>query len=365
MKVCHCTTVHPRDDIRILFKQCNSLVKENHEVFLIVADGKGNETRDNVIIIDIGAFRSNRFKRVTAGKRKLLKEAINIKADVYHFHDPELLSAGKAIKKNGGKVVYDSHEDVPKQILYKKWLGPFWLRKILANQFDKYEKRVVKKFDGLVSVVDEITEKFSCRHKVTLKNYPLIGIYKQYVIPYSQKKKQLVYVGSLSEERGIKDCINAMKLLPSDYKMVLIGKFSSKDFETECRNLKEWDRIEYKGFLNIKDVAPILGESMVGLCILHPEENYKVSLPTKGFEYIAAGTPVVLSDFEYWKPFFEGSGTFVEPCLPSLIAEAVKDIINSEDKYMKIQESGKINVDKYSWESEEKKLIDLYTKIMK
>lgn len=364
MKVCHCTTVHPRDDIRILFKQCNSLVMENHEVFLIVADGLGNENRDGVEIVDIGNFRTNRFKRITKAKKRLLKMALNLEADIYQFHDPELISVGKKIKSKGGKVVYDSHEDVPKQILYKSWLGPIWFRKILARQYDRYEKNTIKKFDGLISVIDEITDKFECNYKITLKNFPIVSRYKSYIKTYDEKNKLIVYVGSISKERGIKDCIEALRYIPEEYKLILIGGFVSNEFHQECQNLPEWSRVDYKGFLKLDEVAPLLGNSMVGLSVLHPEENYKTSLPTKGFEYMAAGTPVVLSDFNYWKPFFKDSGLFIKPCSPELIGNAINEIISNKENYALIQSHCQINANKYSWETEAKKLIMLYKNIL-
>jgi glycosyltransferase involved in cell wall biosynthesis len=364
MKIIHFTTVHSRYDIRIFSKQCVSLAEENHNVTLYVADGKGDELKKGVKIIDIGCLTGKRIKRIFIAQKSLKEKLSNEQADIYQFHDPELLRVGKWLRNQGKVVVYDSHEDVPKQILYKAWLGPHWFRKILAKKYNQYEKKIVQRLSGVISVIDEITENFICSHKITIRNYPLVNIYNNYVRTYVDKKKQLVYVGSLSKERGILDCIKAMRYLPLQYKLILIGKFSSNSFEEECKSLKEWERVVFKGFLSIKEVAPILGESLVGLCILHPEENYKMSLPTKGFEYIAAGSPVVLSDFEYWKPFFIDCGSFVEPSNPKLIAESIKELIENESNYTKIQSNGLVNAKKYSWESEKKKLIGFYESIL-
>lgn len=357
MKVTHLTTVHPRNDVRVLHKQCVSLAESGIETTLLVADGLGNENYKGVEIIDIGDYRNNRLKRLTKGRNVMLKFALQCDSDVYQIHDPELLKVGLALKKRAKKVVFDSHEDVPKQILYKAWLGPLFVRKILSKFYNKYEKKVVKRFDGLISVIDEITEKFVCSQKVTLKNYPIINLYKQYTKPPNEKKKQIVYVGSITKERGIYDCIKAMKYLPKEYIFVLIGKFQSEKFQHECESLEEWSKVKYIGFKTIDKVAPIIGDSFLGLSVLHPEENYLKSLPTKGFEYLAAGTPVVMSDFEYWKPYFSECGMLIKPKNPLSIGKAINSLIEDETLYAHFQGNGFKKAEIYSWENESHKMI--------
>lgn len=364
MKICHFTSAHPRGDVRVFYKQCTYLAKNGHDVTLIVADGKGNEEKNGVKIIDIGNYRLNRFKRLTTAKKRIFQKAIEIQADIYQFHDPELLSVGKKLKKSGKKVVFDSHEDVPKQILYKTWLGPLRIRKIISKQYNKYEKKAVKKLDGLISVIDEITDKFECKRKVTLKNYPILETYNKFINSYDRKKKQFVYVGSLTHHRGIKDCIQAMRFISDEYRLVLIGGFASEEFKAQCEALPEWEKVVYKGFLPMEEVAPILGDSLVGLSVLHPEENYKMSLPTKGFEYMSAGTPIVLSDFDYWKPYFDGCGIFVQPESPKIIAEGMLEIIGNKSNYETIRKKCIDKAKTYSWETEVQKLIQLYEDVL-
>lgn len=363
MKITHLTTVHPRNDVRVLHKQCVSLAEAGIETKLLVADGLGNEVHKGVQIIDIGDYRNSRLKRLTAGRNVMLKFALQNDSDIYQIHDPELLKIGIALKKRGKKVVFDSHEDVPKQILYKAWLGPLFIRKILSKLYNSYEKRTVKRLDGLISVIDEITDKFECSQTATLKNYPIISLYKQYKQSPEEKNKQIVYVGSITKERGIYDCIQAMKYLPDAYTFVLIGKFQSEKFKEECESLTEWSRVKYLGFKSMEEVAPIIGESFLGLSVLHPEENYLTSLPTKGFEYLAAGTPVIMSDFEYWAPYFKGCGELIEPQQPKLIADAIIRLIHDKKRYLQMQENGLKQAKIFSWESEAKKMIEFINKL--
>lgn len=365
MKIVHFTTVHPRYDVRVFFKQCSSLANMNNEVSLYVADGFGGEVKNNVQIIDIGDFRNNRLKRLTKAQRILKIELAKSDADIYQFHDPELLSVGKWLKKQGKTVIYDSHEDVTKQILYKSWLGPLWFRKIIAKQYNTYQQKSIKKLDGVISVIDEITEKLDHPKRVTIRNFPIISFIEKYRNPIDKRKNQIMYLGSLSKVRGVRDYIEAMEFIPSEYRLVLVGSFSSEEFETECKKLPNWDRVDFLGFQPMDKSISILAESKVALSVLHPEKNYLTSLPTKGFEYMAAGVPTVISDFDYWRPFFKDCMLMVEPKNPKIIADNINRIINDEKVLNSLVEKSISKSQLYSWEKEVDKLVKLYLEVLK
>src|SRR5690606_23687285 len=97
MKVCHLTSVHPGEDISILIKECQTLQRAGHEVFLIVAN---EETRsyNGVQIIGVKSEATNRISKMIKGPSKVYQAALEINADVYHFHDPELIPIGLLLK---------------------------------------------------------------------------------------------------------------------------------------------------------------------------------------------------------------------------------------------------------------------------
>jgi hypothetical protein len=102
MKICHISTVHSRYDVRIFFKECVSLAKNYKEVHLIIADGLGDETKNNVIIHDLGKPKTRKDRFLKFSKLALSK-AKEIQADVYHLHDPELLRIALKLQKFGAK----------------------------------------------------------------------------------------------------------------------------------------------------------------------------------------------------------------------------------------------------------------------
>lgn len=101
MKICHITTVHPRYDIRIFWKQCVSIARAGHEVILIVNDDQDDEEINGVKILSIKSPSTSRLSRILSkvAKNRAFKKAKDLEADIYHFHDPELLSLGIKLKK--------------------------------------------------------------------------------------------------------------------------------------------------------------------------------------------------------------------------------------------------------------------------
>ena len=166
-RACHLTTVHNRYDTRIFVKECCTLADSGFEVYLIVADGKGDEEKRDVKILDLGAP-SSRLDRLLQFRRKVLAKAIAIKADLYHFHDPELLGVGASLSRIGAKVVYDAHEDVPRQLLTKEYI-PNFAKKTVSWLFEKYENRVISKLSGAVAATPLSGTDFSYLTKELLK----------------------------------------------------------------------------------------------------------------------------------------------------------------------------------------------------
>ena len=172
--VCHVTSVHPWDDIRIFKKEATSTAKFAKKTYL-VATNAPDQCINNVHVTNVSfpdGF--SRIKRILFLKKKVINKALELNADVYHLHDPELLSGVKKLKRKGKIVIYDSHEDLPKSLLSKSWLKFNWLRKLVSRLYNRYEKRICAKCDGVISVLPEITSQFSNQHLQTIYNYPLI-----------------------------------------------------------------------------------------------------------------------------------------------------------------------------------------------
>lgn len=366
IKICHLTSAHPQNDIRIFYKQCVSLSKADYEVSLVVPNTE-EKTINNVNIKTIKVESSGRLKRFLKTTNMVYQKALEIDAELYHFHDPELLRIALKLKKKGKVVIYDAHEDVPKQIMDKHWI-PFIFRPLISSLFSKYESYICKRISGVVSVTDKICQRFkACNKNVELiANYPLLEEADQInKSSHLKKENQVCYIGGLFPTRGIVEIVESVK--NSEISLILAGHFSPVSFRKNVESNKGWKNVNYLGHVSRDKIMEILKTSSVGLVTLHPTRSYVESLPIKMFEYMSAGLPVVASDFPEWKKIImqTGCGICVDPMNTDQISKAIKEILENKDKAMEMGKNGKkAFYNRYNWTIEEKKLIQFYKKLL-
>lgn len=362
-RICHLTSVHQRYDTRIFLKECRSLANSDYSVSLIVADGNGDEVKDAVSIFDIGISKG-RLNRIFITTRRVFKKACELDCDIYHLHDPELIPVGLKLKRLGKIVIFDSHEDVPKQLLGKPYLNKpsKWL---LSKLFAVYEYFACKRFDAIVTATPYICDKFLAINPTTvdINNFPILGELASTSNDWSQKRNQVCYVGGIAAIRGIKEIIRAMGQIKSGARLQLGGLFSEKHVELKVKEYPGWQNVDELGFVDREGVRSILSRSVAGLVTFLPLPNHIDAQPNKMFEYMSAGIPVIASNFSLWREIIEGNdcGLCVDPMNPAAIAEAIDFLVENPERSQQMGENGKQAVYKrYNWSIEEKKLVELY-----
>ncbi len=362
MKVCHITSVHKSNDVRIFHKECVSLAANNYEVILLVPNADCRE-QNGVKIIGVQVEESSRIKRFLKTSKMIYRKALEIDADIYHFHDPELIRFGLKLLKKRKKVIYDVHEDVPRQILEKHWI-PSFLRKMIASVFEKYENRSAKKMSYIITATPFIRDRFLKFNKNTndIINYPILQEFNK--VDWSDKKNLICYIGGIFKIRGIEEIVRSLD--NTKMGLNLAGLFSPPSLKNDIENLKSWNKVIYHGFLGRKEINNILSEAKIGIVTLHPTVNYIDALPVKLFEYMSAGIPVIASNFPLWKDIIEGNncGICVNPLDVKEISEAINYLTENEDIACEMGLNGRKAVEeKYHWGTEEKKLMIIYEKI--
>lgn len=365
-KVIHLTSAHPRSDIRIFQKQCKSLLKSMYSVHLVVADNLGDEKKDGIIIHDVGK-QGGRFSRLIGTTRRVLKKAKSLDGDIYHLHDPELIWIGLVLLKNEYTVIFDSHEDVPLQILNKPYMTPLIL-KLISKFYAFYEYFACRKFSGIITATPFIKNKFKKINPFTVAvcNYPII---EEFVLcqNWSSKPLEVCYVGGLSNIRGIKQLVEAMELVNNNISLNLVGSFSEPSMRKELIKISGWKRINELGEKDRDEVSNIYLRSRVGLVTLLPIPNYLDSLPIKMFEYMCAGIPVIASDFPLWRKIIieNKCGICINPKNPKEIASAINFLITNPEKAEEMGQNGRQTIlTKYNWLNEEKVLFNFYQEII-
>lgn len=361
-RICHMTSAHDSRDVRIFHKECVSLSKAGYDITVVVP-GKSFD-KDGVKVRGVSRRFNSRLYRMLFMARLVYKKALAVDADIYHFHDPELLPYALKLKRRKKLVIYDSHEDVPRQILAKTWI-PFKMRTFVSRTYEAYEKRISRKLDYIVTATEHIAnifKKYGCKAG-SVKNYPLLTDIQCNNEDYLKRDRILCYAGGVTEQRGITQLVTAMEHL--DAELQIAGAIE-QDYKKELEKLPGWSKVKLLGYLNRSEINDLYNRSAVGLVVLKNTPNHWNALPIKMFEYMASGIPIVASDFPVWKNIVEHSncGITVEPEEVTKIEAAVNELLTDREHAFELGKNGRDAIcNDYNWGIEEKKLINIYSQI--
>ena len=362
MKVRQLSTVHAVGDTRVLHKECKSLLAAGYDVALI-ASHPYDEVVETVPVLGIGTAR-NRLWRMTVSAWRLLRRALAEDADIYHFHDPELIGVGLVLRLRGKRVVYDVHEDVPKQIMNKFWIAaPFKLP--LAVAAGLAERLAGVALSGIVTATGSIAERFPPRKTVVVQNFPEAELAEQVnPKPFQERRNAFVYVGGLSEQQGLFEMLDAFTRLPDGLSGVLAGTFKQR--EPEARAHPGWSRVRYPGVVGRGEVVAALRDAVCGLVLDHPITNYVEAYSTKMFEYLACGIPVICSNFPLWTELVQRyqCGVALDPFNTEQVARWIARYHEDPDLARTHGENGRRAIAEHlNWQVEFAKLRGLYERI--
>jgi len=357
---------------------CRTSAAAGYEVTLLCADNLPDEVIDGVHIVPASGKPVSKSERATKTVKALYKKALEVDADIYQLHDPELIPICRKLKKKGYRVIFDSHEDMPAQIKIKTWI-PVLLRQIVSFSYYILEKQVTKKLDYVFSVTEPITSRFAGYgvKTETIHNYPLLSEFETFQKAESGESEAdgkdrdgrktppvLCFTGNISITRGMRQMFRVMETV--DARLIIAGKiFINEDAEFD-ELLKTHPDVEFRGPYTREDMLEIYRESDAALLLLLPTRNHVQSLPNKLFEYMAGGLPVIASDFAIWRPIFEKHqcGIQIDPANEQAVTDAVTYMLTNPREARRMGENGIRAVEEeYNWERESRKLLAVYQQL--
>jgi glycosyltransferase involved in cell wall biosynthesis len=364
IKVCHVTSMHRYNDTRIFVKECGSLTKK-YDVYLVASNVESHD-ENGIHIIGVSMPPHGIKKMLTT--RPIIKAAEKVNADIYHFHDPELMKAGLKLRRNGKKVIFDYHENFAEFLLTKDWL-PKLLRKPASKLFYIFEKRNLAQYNAIVSVTPFIVDRLKQYNDNTyqITNYP----FSIDIPDHRQWEKSICFVGGIVPQWMHHNIIKCLPNTNATYK--LAGTFAPESYREELEKEDGWEKVNYVGRVNYQNLFTFIQESSAGVTIRDyndPNVGYKKGSlgVNKFFEYMMAGVPIISSGNDVWKDIIEKyyCGIIVEPDDCNSIADAINYIMNNPEEAKRMGDNGqKAAKDYYNWESQEAILFDMYDRVLK
>lgn len=363
-KVCHITSAHGRYDVRIFLKQCKSLAKSGCDVTLIVNDDKDDEIMDGVKITSTKHKPKNRIDRFMNSKKLLMNKAVEVDADIYQLHDPDLLPIGNKLKKIGKKVIFDSHEDVPEQIRDKQWI-PGIIRNLISSIYEAYEKKSIKKYDAVLSVTPHIIDRLKKinSNAVMITNYPIV---EEGVEIIRKPERAICFAGGISKQWCHDKILKAIEDI-DNINYILAGA-GHNEYLLMLKSLPAWKKVEYRGKVPYTEVKKIYSRSSIGMALNYSAQAEEQGTlgNTKLFEFMESKLPVICTNYTLWKDIVDRykCGICVDPNNVEEIRDAVNYMLNNPEEARIMGENGRrAIIDKYNWGIQEKMLLELYKTI--
>jgi glycosyltransferase involved in cell wall biosynthesis len=229
--------------------------------------------------------------------------------------------------------------------------------------FDWIERLASRAFSAVVTAAPDVERRFagSAPRTATLNNYPLVGELAPPSTDWSGREHAVCYAGSVTEIRGVREMISAVAR--TDATLLLAGDFNPPSLEHELASEPGWSQVVAFGQIGAEELARVMARARAGLVVLRAIPRYVDTMPTKLFDYMAAGIPVIASDFPDWRAVVEmhECGLCVDPSDPQAIADSIEWLLAHPGEAQRMGENGRRAAERhYSWESEREKLLSLY-----
>lgn len=357
------SSAHPWTDNRVHLREAASLARAGYEVTLIAVGNEILLPDTSVRVIKLKKY--PRLKRMVIGSVVAFSAGLRTKASIFHLHDPELVWAVPILRLLGKKVIYDAHEDLPSQMLNKPYLGKSARR--AAGVFAHLVVLLSKSSNHTIAATEKIAERYSPTRVSVVHNFPPLRDPGALLAAPSERPASLVYVGVLSTERGLVQMAQTIGMaeFPASWKLIVAGTGQPAVLKS-LESLPTWNDVQYHGLVSPLAARDLVEHARVGIVVLQRTPAYIDSLPTKMFEYMAAGIPTIASDFPLWREIIEryDCGTLVDETSPEAIAAAVRRYAD-DPELMNRHGANALRAarEEVNWQNEESTLIGVYKRL--
>jgi glycosyltransferase involved in cell wall biosynthesis len=372
-RVCHLSTVHRALDGRIFYREARTLVRAGYDVNVVAI-----HPRDEVIegVRILGLAEMPRARRPLLW-RTLLARAIATNAALFHIHDPELLALVPLLRLGTGcPVIYDVHEANPDFVAMKlNRFGP--LGRSARRATALLEPQLARSCAGIVAADERIMDGFAGLDQpgTVLYNYPTREfVARADVSSVADRPPLVIHLGTHTVDRGALLMIEAFAHVYAgcpEARLLLVGPFHPPGLADILRarvaaaGLAR--AITIMGRIPFAEVGGYLHEAAVGWIPLQATPKYQKNIPTKLFEYMTYGLPVVSSDLTPVRPYLRDgeAGLLAASASPEAHGAALLALLRNAEEAAAMGRAGRRLVeDGYNWAAMEPRLLALYEAVL-
>ncbi len=376
MHAVHVSTLHPASDPRILHRQCVTLARAGARVTYLGTHGEDCEV-EGVQLRSVGRLeagargRARALDRVIRGRR-VMHAAAELQPDVIHLHDPELLAIVRSLRRRcSARIVFDSHEDSVAHMLQKPYL-PRPTRRAAAVSLDLVQRLAVRRLDAVVTADEGVAHRFRRigAEPVVLHNFVRQDLFDG-VQPPESPAHDLAYHGSLPRTY-LQTCFavdDALCRLGRQARWLFVARLIDADqgwAAAEVARRGAEDRFQFHPRVPHTAIAETIVQARLGIIPLPDLPKFHSNIPTKLFEFMALGMPVVLSDLPPTRHFV-AAGDAAVAVLPDdaeAYAFAIDELLSDPRRCERMGESGRAQVaGGLNWRAEARKLVALYERL--
>lgn len=295
---------------------------------------------------------------------RMVRAALRGGYDLYHCHELDPLLYSLLLRPLARKpVVWDCHEYyVP---MVRSLHGP-----LRANLVELALSAMVPRPRARITVDERLGRRLArWGPTLVLPNYPRAvdfpPVKRKVNEPYDGPPR-LLYVGGLTAERGCRVMLESFRVLREqrEVRLIVAGGFYDADLE---RWAHQYDarhdlQVDWRGWVDHRQLAPLLREAEVGLSLLQPLPRYQRAVPTKLYEYLLSGLPVLASKASPVERLLgaTGSGLTVDATDQTAIALSLGQMLDDPDLKAKGRRAERLARRLWTWEANETRLVELY-----
>jgi glycosyltransferase involved in cell wall biosynthesis len=276
---------------------------------------------------------------------------------------------GRSDRRPADRWVYEAHRLSYEHALDRGPTGSTVAHRLLHRAYVRRlrsrEARTVQQADALVCLTGGVRQALADEFAPTAPSLVLPSGTRLPTEPPpddDERDLDVVYVGKLTERKGVYDLVGAMRYLPT-HRLCLVG-----GQEDEMRAVRQWAerlgverQVDLVGYVEPSDVGAYLRRARVGVCPL-PSGVSRIAevftSPLKLLDMMAHGTPIVATDLPSVRELVTHGATalLAPPSDPEPLARSIGELLSDRGRARRLAQAARQEVEEYTWDRRAERL---------